>query len=191
MKTTEYMTVEEAAELWKVRPERIEYTCEQGGISGAAKLSGQWIIPAGTVRPVIRQIPQPPKEQSNVQSGRTRLQQALVDGFKDGNVPLGVFERKIGNATYIVTTYSSKDAKQTISEKILSMMLRDLDVNMSASDYSKTMKEFRQKEIEQQPSYSEYMENAKEYLTKMGFGEEDIAMLLDKYAEAYKPLEEL
>lgn len=71
------------------------------------------------------------------------------------------------------------------------MILRDLNSNISVTEYNKIMKELRQKEIERQPSYSEYMKNIKEGLGKMGFGEEDVATLMDKYAEAYRPLEEL
>ena len=189
MKTSEYMTVDEAAKLWKVRPERVTYTCEHDGIKGAAKLSGEWIIPTGTPRPVIRQIPHPQKT-SATQRNRTDMQQAIIESFKDGAIPFGVFKHRIGTTTFIVTTCFSKNAKKTAAEAIFSMILRDPEVNIHCDEYIRIMKEFRQKEIERQPSYDEYLNHAQDYLVKMGFNEEDISLLMDKHAESYRPLEE-
>lgn len=187
----EYMTIEEAAELRKVRSERIEYTCEKNGIEGAAKLCGKWIIPKDIVRPTISQLPRAKQSDTEARKNRTDVQQAFMDAFRDGAVPFGVRKHKIGKTTYIVTSCSSPNAKKTFSEIMLSMILRDLNSNISVTEYNKIMKELRQKEIERQPSYSEYMKNIKAGLGKMGFGEEDVATLMDKYAEAYRPLEEL
>ena len=77
-KSAEYMTVKEAAEVWKVRAERVIYTCECGGIDGAAKLSGQWIIPAGIPEPIIMQIPSHSNELPAEQNKRTKKQQAFI-----------------------------------------------------------------------------------------------------------------
>jgi len=186
--TTEYMTVEEAAALWKVRPERVIYTCDCGEIKGAAKLSEQWIIPAGIPRPIIKQLPHPPSKPSDESKGRTRKQQALIDAFKDDAVPFSVMEHRIGNTTYIVTGCYSKKATRTLAETVFSMILRD--TNFSVSKQSEILKEFRKKEIEKQQSFSEYIKTIEKVLTNMGFSEKDISMLLDKYSEAYRPLEE-
>jgi len=186
--TTEYMTIEEASTLWKVRPERLVYTCECGELKGAAKLSEQWIIPAGMPRPIIKQLPHPPSKPSDKSEERTRKQQALIDAFKDDAVPFSVMEHRIGNTTYIVTGCYSKKATRTLAETVFSMILRDID--FSVSKQSEILKEFRRHEIEKQPSFSEYIKTIEKMLTNMGFSEKDISMLLDKYSEAYCPLEE-
>ena len=190
----EYMTVEEAAALWKVRPERLIYTCDCGEIKGAAKLLDQWIIPAGMSRPVIKQIPHPPNKVSDESEGRTRKQQALVDSFKDDAVPFSVTEHKIGKTTYIVTSCYSKKATRTLAESMYSLILRDLEseglLKLSVSEQEEIMKKVRKDEIAKQPSFSEYIKNVETMLTKMEFSEKDISMLLDKYAQVYRPLEE-
>ena len=195
MSTSEFMTVEEAAALWKVHPERITYTCENNGIEGAAKLSGQWIIPAGISRPVIKQIPRVPnKELSDENSTRTRAQQALIEAFEGHAIPFSVSEHRIGKTTYIVTSCYSKSAKRTMAEAIFSLALRELEnqgrLRLSISESEKILKSIRKSEIEKQPSFSQYMKGIEESLKKMDFCEDDVAMLLEKYAEAYQPLEE-
>ena len=185
------MTVECAAALWKVNPERITYTCEQGGIENAAKLSGQWIIPVETLRPVIRQIPPSSTKTADGHNKRTESQQAFVDAFKRNDaVPMGVFEHRIGNTLYRVTTCYSKKAKRTAAEVVFSMILRDEELHLSVAEQEKLKQEFRKVEIEKQPSLSDFLSEIKESLIRTKFCEEDIKMLLDKYAEAYQPLEE-
>ena len=75
------------------------------------------------------------------------------------------------------------------------MILRDLQsqghIQLSVSKQEEILKEFRKTEIKKQPSFSEYIKGIREALIKMNFSEEDVAMLLDKYAESYSPLEEL
>ena len=193
--TSEYMTIEEAAALWKVRPERLIYTCDCGGVKGAAKLSNQWIIPAGIPRPVIKQIPHPPTKPSEENGERTRKQQALIDAFdKEDTVPFSVTEHRIGNTTYTVTSCYSKKATRTFAEIIFSMFLRDLEreghLKLSVPRQQELIKEFRKNEVAKQPSFPEYVKSVENMLVKMEFSENDISMLLDKYVEAYRPLEE-
>ena len=92
----------------------------------------------------------------------------------------------------IVTSCYSKNATQTLSEIMFSLVLRELEkqghLRVSIAEKEKALKKIRKDEIEKQPSYSEYMECMKERLIKMEFCEDDIAMLLDKYAEVYQPL---
>jgi hypothetical protein len=184
--TAKYMTVEEAAEIWKVRPERIIYTCECGGIDGAAILSGQWIIPTEISKPVIKQMPISSDKLPDENNKRTNKQQALVNAFKDDAIPFSVSEHQIGKKTFIVTSCYQKNATQTLSEIMFSLISRDF--GLSVSEHNKILKQIRQEQIDNQLSYSEYMENVKAMLIQMEFCEEDMAMLLDKYAEAYQPL---
>ena len=185
-KSAEYMTVKEAAEMWKVREERIIYTCECGGIDGAAKLSGQWIIPVGISEPIIMQIPSHSNELTAEQNKRTKKQQAFIDAFKGDAIPFSVSEHQHGKTKMIVTCCASKNATQTASEIMFSLISREF--GLSLSEHNKILEQIRQEQIEKQPSYSEYMESKKEMLIKMEFCEDDIAMLLDKYAEVYQPL---
>jgi len=184
----EYMTIEEAAEMWKVRAEKIIYTCECGGIDGAAKLSGQWIIPVGIPEPIIMQIPSHSNEVPSEQNKRTKKQQAFIDAFRGDSIPFSVSEHQIGKKTFIVTSCYSKKATQTLSEIMFSLISRDF--GLSISEHNKILKQIRQEQIDKQLSYSEYMENVKMMLIQMEFCEDDIAMLLDKYAEVYQPLQE-
>jgi 8-oxo-dGTP diphosphatase len=47
----EYMTTQEAAELWGVTIRRIQAMCARGNIPSAVKLSRIWVIPKGTPKP--------------------------------------------------------------------------------------------------------------------------------------------
>ena len=192
--TLEYMTVEEATSKWKVRTERIILTCEHGGIKGAAKLSNQWIIPKGIPRPTIKKIPPTPRKFFDGKGSRTHKQQAFIDTFRDDIVPLHVDEYRIGNTVFTVTSCSSKKQKRTAVGAVYSLALRGLEmqegIHISVAEREELLNELRQKEIEKQISFSEYMDYLKAALIKMDFCDDDIAMLLEKYAEAYRPLEE-
>lgn len=47
----EYMTVQEAAEKWRVSPRLVQRLCVTGRIEGTQKFGGAWAIPAHTDRP--------------------------------------------------------------------------------------------------------------------------------------------
>ena len=47
----EFLTVQEAAERWKISPRLVQRYCVDGRIPGARKFSGAWAIPAGTQKP--------------------------------------------------------------------------------------------------------------------------------------------
>jgi len=191
-KTAMYMTVDEAAEIWKVRPERVIYTCDCGGIGGAAKLSGQWIIPASIPRPVIKYTPPKRVESAVGNEKRTSKQQAIINAFKGDAIPFSVSEHIYGKTTYTVVSCYSKGAKRTMAEIKASWFLRCLEragyIRLSASEHDELLKSVRDDEIRNQPSFSEYLIKIERALVKMEFSEEDIAMLLDKYAMVYKPL---
>lgn len=96
------------------------------------------------------------------------------------------------NTTYIVTSCYSKTAKRTVVEMCMMYCLGCLEedgrLQLSASERNELMKSVRDDEIANQPSFAEYLEKVRKALMKMEFSENDIAILLDKYAEAYKPL---
>ena len=46
-----YMTVKEAAAVWKCSERNIQLLCKQGLIPGAHKISGIWVIPTDSIRP--------------------------------------------------------------------------------------------------------------------------------------------
>lgn len=48
----EYMTVQEAAQLWGISERRIQKLCEEKRIEGIIRLSRIWLIPKGTDKPV-------------------------------------------------------------------------------------------------------------------------------------------
>ena len=47
----EFLTVQEAAERWKISPRLVQRYCVDGRIPGARKFSGAWAIPAGAQKP--------------------------------------------------------------------------------------------------------------------------------------------
>lgn len=47
----EYMTIQEAAELWDITPRRIQTLCAEERIEGAVKFGRQWAIPQSTEKP--------------------------------------------------------------------------------------------------------------------------------------------
>ena len=48
----EYITVQEAAELWKLSEQRVQKLREGNRIDGVVRFSRVWLIPKGTEKPV-------------------------------------------------------------------------------------------------------------------------------------------
>ena len=190
--TKTYISVDEAAQKWKVSPERVVYTCECGGIEDAAKLSGQWIIPAALPRPTIKYLPTPVQKLPDENNNRTSKHQAFIDAFEGDTIPFNVTEHVTDKGTFIVTSCYSKHTKRTATEVFASWLLRCLDreghLRLSASEHNALMKSIRDDEIRNQPNLTDYLKRIEKALIKMEFAEDDIAMLLEKYAEEYKPL---
>jgi len=188
----EYFTLEETAKLWKVTPERILYTLEHFGIDGAAKLGSTWIFPKDLPRPKIKMIPVEKSADLPLPNGRTKLQQCFIDSFNGDGIPMGVYERVIGNTTYRIVEKSAKGANRTLREVMLRRVYREIeedpDILWSSHDTNAALKKLHKEEVEQQPSLEEYLEGKRKMLADMNFDEEDIKMLLGKYAEYYTPL---
>ena len=47
----DYMTTQEAAKLWGIKPRRVQFFCENEKI-GAERLGHIWVIPKGTPKPI-------------------------------------------------------------------------------------------------------------------------------------------
>ena len=47
----EYMTVQDAAKLWKISERRIQKLCEEKRIDGVVRLSRGWLIPKDAKKP--------------------------------------------------------------------------------------------------------------------------------------------
>lgn len=47
----EYMTVQEAANLWEISERRIQKLCEEKRIDGVVRLSRVWLIPKDAKKP--------------------------------------------------------------------------------------------------------------------------------------------
>ena len=65
----EYMTTQEAANLWGIKVRRVQALCENGKVKNAKRLGYIWVIPTGTPKPI---------------DGRTRLAKCQTDGSNDG-----------------------------------------------------------------------------------------------------------
>jgi hypothetical protein len=48
----DWMTTKDAAELWGISTRRVQILCDNGKVSGAAKLGDIWVIPKGTPKPI-------------------------------------------------------------------------------------------------------------------------------------------
>ena len=48
----EYMTTQEAANLWGIKIRRVQTLCESGKIDSASKLGQIWVMPKGTSKPL-------------------------------------------------------------------------------------------------------------------------------------------
>ena len=48
----EYMTIQEAAELWGIKVRRVQALCENVKAENAKRLGHMWVIPVGTPKPV-------------------------------------------------------------------------------------------------------------------------------------------
>lgn len=50
-----FMTIPEAAVLWKLLPRELHRACEQNAIKGAFRIQRRWFIPETAVRPEGRE----------------------------------------------------------------------------------------------------------------------------------------
>ena len=48
----EYMTTQEAADLWGIKVRRVQALCENGRVENAKRLGHIWVIPVGTSKPI-------------------------------------------------------------------------------------------------------------------------------------------
>ena len=48
----EYMTTQEAADLWGIKVRRVQTLCEKGKVENAKRLGHIWVIPTGTPKPI-------------------------------------------------------------------------------------------------------------------------------------------
>ena len=189
-----FMTVDEAATLWKVRPERIIYTCECGEINGSARLSDQWIIPMGIERPKIKRLPIETDQSEKSDSKRTELQQMFIDAFEHDSLPTKIIQQKIGKKTFTIVCRHPNDAKYTYTEMGYNIILGEMErtgINISSEEREEILRCARRYDINQRPTLTEYLEGMKENLIEAGFSDEDISMMLDKYAEHYHPIKPL
>jgi len=48
----EWMTVNEASELWNISGRRVQILCTIGKVPGAQRLGNMWVVPKGTPKPI-------------------------------------------------------------------------------------------------------------------------------------------
>ena len=48
----EYMTTQEAADVWGIKVRQVQALCEKGKIDTASRLGSMWVIPKGTPKPL-------------------------------------------------------------------------------------------------------------------------------------------
>ena len=47
----EYITAQQAADIWGITRRRVQILCAQGRIQGATKMANVWILPKNTEKP--------------------------------------------------------------------------------------------------------------------------------------------
>lgn len=47
----DYISIQEASEIWGITKRRVSYLCQQGRFAGARKFGNAWALPAGTEKP--------------------------------------------------------------------------------------------------------------------------------------------
>jgi len=48
----DYMTTQEAANLWGIKVRRVQTLCDNGKVDTAVRLGHIWVIPKGTKKPI-------------------------------------------------------------------------------------------------------------------------------------------
>jgi hypothetical protein len=48
----EWITVNEASELWNISGRRVQILCTNGKVPGAQRLGNMWVVPKGTPKPI-------------------------------------------------------------------------------------------------------------------------------------------
>lgn len=50
----EYMTVQDAAKLWKISERRVQKLCKENRINGVLNINRVWLIPQNAEKPIDR-----------------------------------------------------------------------------------------------------------------------------------------
>ena len=52
----EYMTIQEASQLWGITSRRIQVLCSEGRLDGVVKFGRQWAIPVNAEKPIDARV---------------------------------------------------------------------------------------------------------------------------------------
>ncbi len=177
---SEYMSLKAAAIKWHSKLWYIKKACEEGQIPGTARLDGEWIIPQDMERPPIR-LQREEAKPKPVQHGsdyKDHIYKMTMDSFPS----FDVMTKKIGNTIYSVYSSFSPKARETITEKIVRMSLRDFGHDVPA-DVEKAAQEMREEARSNIPTDEQLREYYLAKFTEIGFSEDEIIVLMEKIDE--------
>ena len=177
---SEYMSLKIAAAKWRSKPWYIAKAYDEGQVPGAAKVDGEWIIPADMERPPMHISREEPKP-NPIQHGseyKDSIYRMTMQGFPDFNV----ITKKYGNTTYIISGMFSPSATRTVTEHMVSLALHDMggDVTPEVKKLAKELCEESRKDI---PRDDELRRYYLDKFTEIGFTQEEITELMAKIDE--------
>ena len=153
---SEYMSLKTAAIKWRSKPWYISKACDEGQVPGAAKVDGEWIIPADMERPPMHIQREKPKS-TPIQHGseyKDSIYRMTMHGFPDFNV----ITKKIGKTTYEISGMFSPSATRTVTEYVVSLALRDMgdDVTPEVKKLAKDVCEESRQDIPRDDELRQY-----------------------------------
>lgn len=177
---TEYMSLKTAAAKWHSKPWYIAEACDEGQVPGAAKVDGEWIIPADMERPPMHIHREEPKP-NPIQHGseyKDNIYRMTMRGFPDFNV----ITKKYGNTTYVISGVFSPSATRTVAEHVVSLALHDMGSEVTP-EVKKLAKEICEDSRTDIPRDDELRRYYLDKFTEIGFNPEEITELMAKIDE--------
>ncbi len=181
MSALEYISLEEAAKKWRTKPWYISKACDAGQVPGAAKLGDTWIIPSDLERPEMHIQRDEQKATTAVEHGsayKDAIYRMTMDSFPNFNVTTTT----IGKTTYTVYSAFSPDATETLEEKLLRLVMRDVGVPRDEESKRK-LAEFKAQAQAKLPSSDQLRDYYRTKFIEIGFSDEELAVLMEKIEE--------
>ncbi|MCI1965766.1 MAG: helix-turn-helix domain-containing protein [Oscillospiraceae bacterium] len=179
-----YMTVFEASEKWKMHQANIVKLCEDGLITGAAKLGDKWIIPKDAAKPIIpttTSLSKPVKP-------KTDVQRAALEHIEKGE-NFYTREMVVEGKTFIVHSIFPKQGK-TIEERWTSIVLNRLEnlegIKLNDKERKELMLKVRKSSSAANMTFDKYIEYYRKLFKDYGFSDEDIEVLLERKSQDYE-----
>lgn len=186
----EYITLKQAAAKWKSKQWYLAKACDAGQILEAAKLNGEWIVPADLERPQMYIPSEPRMEQPKLEHGsayKDTIYRMTMSGFPDFNVRTHVINGK----TYLVYSCFAANSGRTLGESLHGYAMhkaaedckREGVPYLDETSQREILSKIHEEEIQELPSGDELRSYYLKNFIAIGYSQAEINELMAKIDE--------